>query len=543
MHSSSSVVALLLIAAAASPAVAAPIRAREADDFEARSFVSTLEGIVGKEGVPLLKSLGTGLLGGGAVAGLDHVTSGSSSSSSSSRREFDELAARSFISSIFGATKDPLSTVLKTSAAAGLASGAVASAGGELEKLFGGQKEPGSSKRSFLSSLGPIEKGLIGTVTSLGVSGAASGALDKLFGGDKSSSSSSRREFMDELDARSFVSTLEGIVGKEGVPLLKSLGTGLLGGGAVAGLDHVTSGSSSSSSSSRRDFDELEARSFLSSILGATEEDLPTVLKNAGAVGLASGAVASAGGELEKVFGGKKLPGSSRSFLSSLGPIEKGLIGTVTSLGVSGAASGALDKLFGGDKSSSSSSRREFMDELDARSFVSTLEGIVGKEGVPLLKSLGTGLLGGGAIAGLDHATKSSSSSSSSRRDFDELEARSFLSSILGATEEDLPTVLKNAGAVGLASGAVASAGGELEKVFGGKKLPGSSRSFLSSLGPIEKGLIGTVTSLGVSGAASGVLDKVFGSDDKSSSSRRALSPEQLLAGLILSAREFDDLD
>ncbi|KAI0038951.1 hypothetical protein FA95DRAFT_1612979, partial [Auriscalpium vulgare] len=48
-----------------------------------------------------------------------------------------EPTPRSVVGSLLGATEDSLGTVLKTSAAGGLASGAVAAAGGALEHLFG----------------------------------------------------------------------------------------------------------------------------------------------------------------------------------------------------------------------------------------------------------------------------------------------------------------------------------------------------------------------------------------------------------------------
>ncbi|KAI0041939.1 hypothetical protein FA95DRAFT_1610588, partial [Auriscalpium vulgare] len=67
---------------------------------------------------------------------------------------------------------------------------------------------------------------------------------------------------------------------------------------------------------------------------------------------------------------------------------------------------------------------------------------------------------------------------------------------------------------------------------------PASRRELEERLSPIVKGILGTVTGLGVSGAASSIIDKVFGS-----SSRRAVTPEQALAAVLLSGRSFNELD
>ncbi|KAI0041950.1 hypothetical protein FA95DRAFT_1610594 [Auriscalpium vulgare] len=282
--------------------------------------------------------------------------------------------------------------------------------------------------------------------------------------------------------------------------ILKPLGTGLLGGGAVAALDHFIGGGDSSSSSKRsieaREYDELVARSIVGSLLGATEDSLGTVLKTAAAGGLASGAVGAVGSEVEKLFGHKDssskrfglelgtegvvqssptllellgnkgqitapAPASRRQLEErlDLGPIEKGLIGTVTGLGVSSAASGLLGKLFG---NSDSSSRRGIIEDsphVGTLSLPDFLEatGRVPQTGVP---------------------------APASRRELDER----------------------------------------------------------LNLGPIEKGILGTVTGLGVSSAASGILGKLFGNSD-SSSSRRDVTPEQVLAAVLLSGRSFNELD
>ncbi|KAI0042238.1 hypothetical protein FA95DRAFT_1610368, partial [Auriscalpium vulgare] len=79
MHSSTTLAVLLLAASAASPALAAPLstnQARELDELSARepSLLS------------ILKPLGTGLLGGGAVAALDHFIGGGDKSGTSKRQ-------------------------------------------------------------------------------------------------------------------------------------------------------------------------------------------------------------------------------------------------------------------------------------------------------------------------------------------------------------------------------------------------------------------------------------------------------------------------
>ncbi|KAI0062101.1 hypothetical protein BV25DRAFT_1838613 [Artomyces pyxidatus] len=213
--------------------------------------------------------------------------------------------------------------------------------------------------------------------------------------------------------------------------------------------------------------------------------------------------------------------------------------------------------------------------ELDARKF----------DILSILKPLGTGLLGGAAIPILNKFLGGGDDASTARRGIDDLsviynylqanpaaaavlaqrdaeplEARkSILGSLLGATEDSLSTVLKTSAAAGLASGAVAAAGGALEKLFGVGDQAASRRELSAfdeilarevderalNLSPIAKGIIGTITGLGaaalVDPAISGV-EKLFGVGD-SAASRRDLTPEQVLAGLILSSRSFNDLD
>ncbi|KAI0041242.1 hypothetical protein FA95DRAFT_715231 [Auriscalpium vulgare] len=242
------------------------------------------------------------------------------------------------------------------------------------------------------------------------------------------------------------------------------------------------------------------------------------------------------------------------------GEIGSGLKALGTGI-LGGAAVPLINKVLGGNKDSSAASR-----ELAAReplslggigeALGSAFEGEVGSG----LKALGTGVLGGAAVPLINKLFGSKDSTAASRReileafgarDEEELLARgNILGSLLGATEDSLGTVLKTSAAGGLAAGAVGAIGSKLLDLFNGNKDSSQSRRELEerfdlagiaeSLGPIEKGLIGTVVGLGASSAASGVLGKIFGSSDKSS---RDVTPEQVLASLILASRSFDELD
>ncbi|KAI0053156.1 hypothetical protein FA95DRAFT_1568814 [Auriscalpium vulgare] len=122
--------------------------------------------------IDVLKPLGTGTLGGGAVQ-FDHFFGGGDSSSAFSRSvlpafdspSFDNadlsslpiglknLEGRSIVGSLLGATENSLGTVLKTSAAGGLASGAVAAAGGALEHLFGDKQASSNAASDLLGKV------------------------------------------------------------------------------------------------------------------------------------------------------------------------------------------------------------------------------------------------------------------------------------------------------------------------------------------------------------------------------------------------------
>ncbi|KAI0041955.1 hypothetical protein FA95DRAFT_1610597 [Auriscalpium vulgare] len=538
MHSSTTLAVILLAASAASPALAAPLnvkQAREFDELMARepSLLS------------ILKPLGTGVLGGAAVPLLNHFLGHHSSSASS--RAFFNLGPE---------VVNP--QTLK----------------GNL-KFFAHEKD----KRD-LASIEQDVKDFIGKFTHKAATPVPSKALE-----------AREYEELNELMARE----------PSLLSILKPLGTGVLGGAAVPLLNHFL-GDHSSSASSRafnfgppvgfendpvpnlaghqlktkkhkaqkassskrdlasieqdvkdfigkfthkaataREYDELVARkSILGSLLGATEDSLGTVLKTGTAAGLASGAVGAVGGEVEHLLGNKD--SSSKRDLASIEQDVKDFIGKFTHKATTPAVSSKV------------------VEARDLASIEQDVEDFIGK---------------------FTHKAATA-------REYDELVARkSILGSLLGATEDSLGTVLKTGAAAGLASGAVGAAGGEVEHLFGHKdssskrdleerlnlgpiekgligtvtslgasgaasgllgKLFGdkdsSSRRELEerlNLGPIEKGLIGTVTSLGASGAASGLLGKLFG--DKDSSSRRDVTPEQALAAILLSSRSFDELD
>ncbi|KAI0041949.1 hypothetical protein FA95DRAFT_1610593 [Auriscalpium vulgare] len=354
---------------------------------------------------------------------------------------------------------------------------------------------------SLLSILKPLGTGVLG--------GAAVPLLNHFLGGDHSSSSSSRSITLPfnlgleqtkvtphELKALGFTRReLDELASREPslLSILKPLGTGVLGGAAVPLINHFLGGGHSSSASSR-------AFSLPIGGLGlglGPEQITPQQLK--------------ANNKKIKAFKHLKESSSKRD-LASIEQDVKNFIGKFTHK----APTPISSKL---------GEAREY-DELDARDLASIEQDVKDFIGKFTHK-----------------AATPVSSKALEAREYDELVARkSILGSLLGATEDSLGTVLKTGTAAGLASGAVGAVGGEVEHLFGNKD--SSSKRELEerlNLGPIEKGLIGTVTSLGASGAASGLLGKLFG--DKDSSSRRDITPEQALAAILLSGRSFNELD
>jgi hypothetical protein len=161
-------------------------------------------------------------------------------------------------------------------------------------------KEEIDARALALGTLGKdLGKGLL--------TGGAFAGLDALLGGDSSSTPTTKRALtIDDIEAE---------LAKRGVSfgsLGKDLGKGLLTGGAFAGLDALLGGDSSSTAAaaaatkralSANDIEAQMAKrgglgSVLGKLVGATDDDLGTVIKNGIAGGLASGAAVSAGDAL-----------------------------------------------------------------------------------------------------------------------------------------------------------------------------------------------------------------------------------------------------
>ncbi|THH14329.1 hypothetical protein EW146_g5984 [Bondarzewia mesenterica] len=334
-------------------------------------------------------------------------------------------------------------------------------------------------------SLGTIGKEL--GVGALG--GGALAALNHFLGGG-SESSSSRRD-VNSNALKNILETLMTPAGEfnelatRGLPvstILKEFGTGILGGGALTGLEQLLGGGGSGSqTSSRRALEELDARSFgsiLGKLIPSAEQDLTTVLKNSVIGGLASGGVVAAGQAVE------------------------------------------------GD-----SNTRRALEELDARGFGSILGKLIPSAEQDLTTVLKNSVLGGLASGGVVAAGNSILGNSNSRRDLD---AREPISStgkgILGSL-------------VGLgASSAVGPIVNEVEKLFGGgnsnarRELEDilAAREPLSSTG---KGVIGSLAGLAASSLVGPVVNEI------ESLFRRDLDADTLVALNLLASRALNELD
>ncbi|KAJ7642573.1 hypothetical protein DFH06DRAFT_603172 [Mycena polygramma] len=240
MFAKSAIVSVALFAAAA-PVLSAPLpgQAIEARELEAR--LSLPAGAIGD----LIKSLGKGLLSGGAVAGLAGLLGASSDDSSdSSAPASRELDARGGLASILGklvgAGEESLESVIKNAVIGGAASGVAV----EGVNAAAGQS---GSRRSVAGTVvddaaKAAEKGLgsvIGNGVADGVGTAAGGLgigaiISKLFG---SSSSSSKRALEDLSDDEvntllEYVNTLQGGSNTPSARALGSVGKGVVGLGA-----------------------------------------------------------------------------------------------------------------------------------------------------------------------------------------------------------------------------------------------------------------------------------------------------------------------
>ncbi|KAJ6471828.1 hypothetical protein C8R47DRAFT_1324888 [Mycena vitilis] len=243
MFAKSAIVSVALFAAAA-PVLSAPLpgQAIEARELEAR--LSLPAGALGD----LVKSLGKGLLSGGAVAGLAGLLGASSDDSSdSSAPASRELDARgglaSVIGKLVGAGEESLESVIKNAVIGGAASGVAV----EGVNAAAGQS---GSRRSVAGTVVDdaakvAEKGLgsvIGNGVADGVGTAVGGlgigaVISKLFGGDSSSSSSSKRALEDLSDEEvntllEYVNTLQGGSNTPSARALGSVGKGVVGLGA-----------------------------------------------------------------------------------------------------------------------------------------------------------------------------------------------------------------------------------------------------------------------------------------------------------------------
>ncbi|KAJ7755001.1 hypothetical protein DFH07DRAFT_822502 [Mycena maculata] len=245
MFAKSAIISLALVAAAA-PAIAAPVSqaAVEARELEAR--LSLPAGALGD----LVKSLGKGLLSGGAVTGLLSLLGegDSSSSTSTSRRELEARAGLAgLLEKLVGAGAESIESVLKNAIIGGVASGAAV----EGVNAVTGQSSKRSLATTVVDDAATAAEKSIGSVIGNGAAdgiGSALGGLgigaiiDKLFGSSSSSSSSSstssKRALADLTDAE--VNTLLEYIGAKATGTtvssraLGSIGKGIAG--LVAGL-------------------------------------------------------------------------------------------------------------------------------------------------------------------------------------------------------------------------------------------------------------------------------------------------------------------
>jgi len=209
MFAKSTVISLALVAAAA-PAMSAPVSqaAVEARELEARLSLPT--GALGD----LVKSLGKGLLSGGAVTGLLSLLGEGDSSSSSTTPTSRDLEARaglgSLLGKLVGAGEESLESVIKNAVLGGVASG-VAVEG--VNAAAGQSSKRASIPAAVVDDAAQAAEKTIGSVLGNGAAdgiGSALGGLgigaivSKLFGSSDSSSSStttSKRALADLTDA------------------------------------------------------------------------------------------------------------------------------------------------------------------------------------------------------------------------------------------------------------------------------------------------------------------------------------------------------
>ncbi|KAJ7492262.1 hypothetical protein FB451DRAFT_1217656 [Mycena latifolia] len=192
MFAKSAIISLALVAVA-SPVLSAPLPVAEVRDLEAR--LSLPEGALGS----LIKSLGKGILSGGAVSGLlSLLGEGDDSSSTPASRDLEARGGlASILEKLVGAGEESLESVLKNAIIGGVASGAAV----EGVNAAAGQSSKRGIPAAVVDDAAKVAEKTIGSVIGDGVAsgiGSAVGGLgigaiiSKLFGSDDSSSSSKR---------------------------------------------------------------------------------------------------------------------------------------------------------------------------------------------------------------------------------------------------------------------------------------------------------------------------------------------------------------
>lgn len=146
--------------------------------------------------------------------------------------------------------------------------------------------------------------------------------------------------------------------------------------------------------------------------------------------------------------------------------------------------------------------------DFDARSLGSALGKLLGATEDDIGTVLKNGAIGGAVTGGVVSAGDAAENAANSKRDIDIRSIGSALGKVLGATEDDIGTVLKNGAIGGAVTGGVVSAGDAIESAFGGSssKREIDERAPLN-LSPITKGILGTLTGLTASSGVEGLLD------------------------------------
>ncbi|KAF7347520.1 hypothetical protein MVEN_01508200 [Mycena venus] len=188
--------------------------------------------------------------------------------------------------------------------------------------------------------------------------------------------------------------------------LIKSLGKGILSGGAVTGLLSLLDGGDDSSDSSDAPRCARSLATTLEKLVGVGAESLESVLKKAIIGGAASGVavegVNAATGQSKRGIPAAVVDDAAKAAEKGLGSI----IGNGVADGVGSALGGLgigaiISKLFGNSDSSSSSTKRAFTDLTDEE--VNTLLEYIGQMNSPskraISSSVGKGLAG--VVAGL----------------------------------------------------------------------------------------------------------------------------------------------